>query len=161
MALHPDIIELDDRDRIEPVLEAMASFARAGRGWVNIQPEISPDAQPPTRSALTQYFRRNSPEAALGTWMPASADSPGGPQNLGVQHALGVRLGPLLGDWNLTIPEGWRRAQDSPRRGMLVTVPAKEAHGGVLKWLLDVTLLATRPETTGRWQVSLYAGRGG
>ncbi len=161
MALHPQIIELDDRDRIEPVLDAMATFTRAGRGWVNLQPEIAPDAVPPARSALTQYFRRNSPEAALGTWMPPPTDSPDAPQNLGVQHALGARLSPLLEDWHLALAAGWRRSQDSPRRGLLVTVPSDEPHASVLRWLLDVTLLATVPETTGRWQVSLYTGRGG
>lgn len=160
MALHPEIIELEDREHLDPVLEAMQSFTRQGKGWVNIQPEVSPDAVPATRSALTQYFRRNSPEASLGTWMPPPTDTPDGPQHLGVQHALGARISPLLAEWHLELAEGWRRAQDSPRRGLLVTVPSDEPHETILRWLLDVTLLATVTETTGRWHVSLYVGRG-
>jgi hypothetical protein len=157
MALRPEIIVIDDPDHVADVLDAMAGFARRGQGWVNVQPEVAPDALPPARSALTQYFRRNSPEAALGTWMSAPAGA--AEATLGVQHALGARIGPHLGDWQLALHDGWRRTQDSPRRGLLVAVPADEAHARVLRWLLDVTLHATRPETTGRWEASLYAGR--
>jgi len=157
MALHPEIVIIDDPAHVESVLDAMNGFAERGQGWVNVQPEISPDAVRPTRSGLTQYFRRNSPDAALGTWMAPPAG--GAEANLGLQHALGERIGPHLDGWNLALREGWRRVQDSPRRGLLVSVPASESLEVVLGWLLDVTSLATRPETTGHWTVSLYPGR--
>lgn len=160
MALKPEIIVIDSPDQLGPVLDAMATFAERGRGWINIQPEISPDAAPPTRSALTQYFRRNSPDASLGTWMPGTDDTNDARQQIGLQHALGERITPHLTEWNLELGPDWRRSQDSPRRGLLVSVPSDEPHDVVLRWLLDVTLLTTRPATTGRWQASLYAGRG-
>ena len=161
MALRPEHLVIDDPEQLDEVLGIMATFTERGRGWINVQPEVPPDAAPAHRSALSQLFRRNSPEAALGTWMPPSTDSPDEPQNLGVQHALGERIAPHLADWNVALGASWQRLQDSPRRGLLVAVPASEPHDVVLRWLLDVVLIATRPETTGRWHVAVYVGRDG
>ncbi len=159
MALHPEVFVLENPDQPEPVLDEMARLAARGRGWINIRPEIPPDAVAPARSMLSQFFRRNSPDVALGTWMPDAANKAGPRQMLGVQHALGSKVSPMLTGLGLTPPEGWRRMQDSPRRGLLVVVPDEEDHAEVLSWLLQLIVAVTRIETTGAFEVSVYEGR--
>ena len=158
MALHPEIVTIVDLEHTERVTMAMANFTARGRGWINIEPELPPDVAPSDRAPLTRYFRRNSPEVALGTWMPP-IERDDSPQQVGLQHALGVRIAPYLEKWNLVLPEGWRRVQDSPRRGLLLAVPADTAHDEVLSWLLRAIVAATRKETTGRWTATIYEGR--
>lgn len=158
MALHPEVFEIDDPEDPSEVVESMDTLAYQQRGWINIRPVIPPDAIAPARSMLSQFFRRNSPEVALGTWMPETTKA--GPRQLvGIQHALGEKLSPRLHHLGLTPPEGWRRMQDSPRRGLLVVVPPDEDHLTVLRWLLELTVAITRVETTGAYEISVYPGR--
>lgn len=161
MALQPEIINVDGTDQIDDVLEAMASFTERGRGWINVRPDVADDLLAPQRSSLTQFFRRTSPQVALGTWMAPAVEPPGSPQQIGVQHALGTRIVPLLDEWGLSLPPDWRRRQDSPRRGLLVDVPEGESPEVVMRWLLGVTVAATQSETSGTWTLSVYQGRGG
>ncbi len=159
MALHPTIIEVDGVDDLGEVLEAMHAIAATGAGWLNLQPEVPPEQQPPPASALTQLIRRNSPDAALGTWTPADPAQPDAFQHVGVQHHLGNRLLPLLDTMGLTRPDGWRRVQDSPRRGLVMAAPHDESAEVILRWLLDLTVAATTLQTAGRWRVSVHQSR--
>ena len=159
MALKPTIIELDDLDHLDPALEVMRACTTNGRGWMNVQAEIEPDALPSPPSLITQLIRRSSPDAALGTWTPPMAGQPDAPQNLGVQHRYGTKLIPLLDDLGVERPETWRRVQDSPRRGLVVAVPHDTPHDEVLSWLLRLVQAATTLPTTGRWLVACHAGR--
>lgn len=159
MALHPETFELDDPEQPSRVLDEMSRLIAQGHGWINLRPEIPPDVTAPGRSMMSQFFRRNSPDVALGTWMPDAAHKSGPRQVLGLQHGLGTKVRPLLGDLGLSPGERWRRIQDSPRRGLLVGVPAEEDHLTVLRWLLELTVAVTRVPTTGVWEVTVYEGR--
>lgn len=161
MALQPEFISVDDLEAIDDVVDVMASFTQRGRGWINVSADVADDAVRQHRSSLTGFFRRSSPEVALGTWMPSPLSPPGSPQQLGVQHALGTRIAPFLDEWGLPLRPEWRRVQDSPRRGLLVEAPADASPGEVLRWLLGVTRAATVPETLGSWTLSVYRGRDG
>lgn len=159
MTLRSETFEIVDADEVDPILALMGECAANGRGWINVQARIAADAAPPNRSALTRYFRRNSPDAALATWMPSTPDGSDGRQSLGVQHALGARISPLLTEWGIPPAEAWRRLQDSPRHGLLLSVPTDEAHGPILRWMLQVTVAATTRRTDGTWQVTWFPGR--
>lgn len=159
MTLRPETVELDDPDDLGGLIETMRSFTDRGHGWINVRPDVAADAAPVTGTALSRFFRRNSPDVALGTWMAPSPDSPDAPQLLGLQHGLGARIAPLLDSWGVPLAPTWRRTQDSPRRGLLVSVPAEESHETVLRWLLTVTTSATRRKTAGTWTVSIFEGR--
>lgn len=159
MALKPTMIELDDLDHLGPALDVMQECTARGHGWINVQAEIEPDSLPAPPSLLVQIIRRNSPEAALGTWTPPLAGQANAPQNIGVQHRHGAKLIPLLDDFGVERPETWRRIQDSPRRGLVVAVPHDTPHDEVLSWLLRLVRAATPLPTTGRWLVAHHAGR--
>lgn len=160
MALHPETFDLHGPEDPSRVLDAMHALSAQGHGWINIRPEIPPDAIAPARSMLSQFFRRNSPDVALGTWMPDVNNRTVTRQLLGLQHGLGTRVSPLLEDMGLGLGKGWWRVQDSPRRGLLVTVPEDEDHDVVLQWLLALTVAVTRVPTTGSWEISVFQGRG-
>ncbi len=160
MAPRPTIIAIDDLGDLDAVLEVMADYARAGVGWINVQPDVPPESAPPPPTFLTWFTRRNTPDAALGTWTPPAGGQAAAPQYLGVQHRLGNRLLPLLGDLGLERPEGWHRVQDSPRRGLVMTAPGDADHAFVLEWLLRLTEGASTVSTTGGWTARAHAGRG-
>ncbi len=155
MKIQPTVVMIQDLDDVSEVLAAMADAARKGRGWVNVQSEPVDETEVPPTSALTQFFRRNTPDLALGTWTPPDPQRPGSPQSLGVQHRLGAKLLPLFDDFGIERPDTWRRLQDSPRRGLVVEVPADHPHDEALRWLLRVIRSATPVATTGRYRVVL------
>lgn len=155
MKIQPTVVEIESLDEVGEVLAAMEAATRTGRGWVNVQAEVVDESAVPPASALSYFFRRNTPDIALGTWTPPVPQRPGSPQSLGVQHRLGARLLPLFDDFGIERPDTWRRLQDSPRRGLVVEVPADEPHEEVLRWLLRVIRSATPLATTGRYRVVL------
>lgn len=159
MTLHPDIITVDDPDEIGHVLEVMALYTQRRRGWINVEPDVAPDAAPSNRSPLTNFFRRHGPEIARGTWIPPAYDLPEAPQSLGLEHDLGTRIVPLLAEWGLPLGEGWHRDQDSPRRGLIATAPQIASHEAILRWLLAVTEATSRRKTAGTWTLHAYEGR--
>lgn len=137
----------------------MDRFTATHHGWINIQPEIPEENVPPAPSILSQFFRSSAPVIALATWTPPEDKQPNGPQTIGMQHRLGNKVVPLLDDLGVSRPDDWRRIQDSPRRGLVVSVPATTPHDEILQWLMRLTRAATRAESTGMWLAAIHTGR--
>ena len=147
----PEQIELrrDDEAALEALASRMREVAPHG-GWINVEPEVDPDANVPTRSLISLAFSARGPDAPFLTWTPASTKEP---TALGVQHGAGPKVARRL-----SIPTTWRVAQDHPRRGIVVLVPPGEDddHRRLLDWLLDAgTEHATVP-LTGWWRATVH-----
>lgn len=158
MRTRPEVVVIDSIEDVAPLLAVMRAATQAGRGWFNVQPEVVDEADVPEVSGLSQFFRRNTPDIALGTWTPPDPQRPGSPQSIGVQHRLGARLLPLFDDFGIDRPDTWRRLQDSPRRGLVVEAPHDTPHDEVVRWLLTVIRSATRVATTGRYRAVVHHG---
>ncbi len=158
MSLSSTVLEIDHIDAIGDVVAVMDACASGLQGWINVRCEVDADSIAPQQSFLEQILRKNAPDAALGTWTPPEAATTSF-QHIGIQHHLGARLLPELERWGITRPDGWRRIQDSPRRGLIVAIPAATEHKEVLTWLLQMLVQASRVSTTGRWIATVHSGR--
>lgn len=159
MSLSSTIIEIDRIDAIDNVVAVMDACMTDLRGWINVRCEVAEDAIRPQQSFIEQILRKNAPDAALGTWTPPEAAASTSFQHIGIQHHLGARILPELERWGIARPDGWRRVQDSPRRGFIVAIPADTEHKEVLTWLLQLLVQASRVPTTGRWIATVHSGR--
>ena len=68
-------------------------------------------------------------------------------------------LASLLADRGVALPEGWRRMQDHPKRGLvLVPTPGSTAEelDAVLAWLLRATAALCPVRRTGEWRAYVY-----
>lgn len=153
---HPPTTVTFDRASADEVIEAMEDIRRVGTGWINLSVDVDEALMPPPPSPIAHLFRSRSSEIALATWTPPDPNVDGAPQILGLSHRLGAKIVPLLGPMSLTPPNTWRRIQDSPRRGLVVGVPADESTSTILDWLMRLTLATTRIESTGDWIAQIY-----
>src|SRR4051794_18882796 len=112
----PEYIDFKPDDRAA-VLARMDGLAQTGRGWINLSPALEDDEELPARSATFGIFSGRGPDVPLCTWVP------GTPAQLGVQHGAGTKAAPLLADMGHQVPEGWRKTQDHPRRGLVIILP--------------------------------------
>src|SRR5439155_25368450 len=94
------------------------------RGWVNMQPGVAEEHLPPPSSGLFGLFSSRGPTIPLCTWHR-------GERSAGVQHGTGPKVASRI-----EVPRGWRVAQDHPRRGLVVRVPADVSDVDVLRWLV-------------------------
>lgn len=117
----------------------MGEIATEGRGWINLQPAVDPEDLDDRQGGAFRIFSAQGPEVPLCTWTPPERGRRAPPvASLGVQHGVGMRLVPLLAEAGIEVPPGWRVVQDQPRKGLVVSVPADEAHDHVLAWLVEV-----------------------
>lgn len=145
-----------DHDSITPIVAAMHDITDAGAGWINLSPEIDEALMPPPPSPIAHLFRSRASEIALATWTPSDPEVSGSPQTLGLSHRMGNKIVPLLDELDLACPTSWRRIQDSPRRGLVVSVPHDESAEVILRWLMNLTVAVTAIESTGQWIAHIY-----
>jgi hypothetical protein len=153
--LEIEFVVHDDPD----LLAHMDRIVAAGAGWINVDPVIEEEHEPPPPGPFA-FLGGSTHHVPTLTWLPGRR-SPGGearPTTVGLQHASGPRAAWRLRDLGHPLPEGWRVTQDHPRRGLVATVPADADNREVMGWLLEAaTLLCTVP-STGRWTASVHAG---
>jgi hypothetical protein len=157
MVAEPLVIEFDESHR-DAVVTRMAKMAAARQGWVNLSPGLAVDTPPLPRSALGSLFSARGPAVPLGTWS-APGRSGRDPSTIGIQHGQGPRVLQQLDEAGLGLPEGWRRLQDHPRRGLVCVVPASddpEDLDAVLGWLLQATGWLCPLPRTGEWRAICY-----
>ena len=145
----------------DPELAAhMTEVAAGGTGWINVVPLIEENHQPPAPGPFA-FLGGSTHQVPTVTWMPGKhlPDGTTRPTTVGVQHAAGAHLAWKLGDFGLTLPEGWRITQDHPRRGLVATVPPGAAPGAVMDWLLRLAAAVCTVPSTGRWEASVHLGR--
>ena len=116
------------------------------------------DVPPPTRSGLAALLGSRGPTVPLGTWSPAHRRDPA---TVGIHHGEGTKAVAQLAERGVLLPDGWRRLQDHPKRG-LVLVPTPAASAAVLDvvlaWLLRATGALCPVRRTGEWRAYVYAG---
>ncbi|HUZ43269.1 MAG TPA: hypothetical protein VMU63_02615 [Acidimicrobiales bacterium] len=164
------------RDDTDPVLDEMRAMTRAGRGWINIEPEVPEDAEVPG-VGLFSFMSARGPSIPLCTWVPEGQGrrQKRTPPSLGIQHPSGVKAAARLAERGLPLPAGWRVTQDHPKRGLVVSVadprplpPGASAFPGtgaggagadeaaMLEWLLRAGELLSVVPPTGIWNAAVY-----
>ena len=129
----------------------MARLRDAGRGWINLAPEV-PEDEDVTAPGLFSFLSARGPSVPLCTWVgPHTRRGQPRPAQLGIQHATGTRTAARLDSLGLGVPTGWRVTQDHPRRGLVVDVAFEAADPVVLDWLLDAGRALCPARTTGTW----------
>ncbi len=147
-----------DEQRRGAVVARMSAIAGAASGWVNLSPGLDVDVPPPPRSSLADIFGSRGPVVPLATWAPAHKRTPA---SLGVQHGQGPGTIALLADQGIVVPEGWRKLQDHPKRGLvLATTPGAgpDDLDAALAWLLRAAGALCPVPRTGEWRAYCYEG---
>ncbi len=141
------------------LLAQMAEVVANGSGWINIDPVIEEEHEPPAPGPFA-FLGGSTHHVPTVTWMPGkrAADGTAKPTTVGLQHASGPRVAWRLRDAGHPLPEGWRVTQDHPRRGLVAQVPAEADHAVVIDWLLQAATLVCTVPSTGRWTASVHAG---
>ena len=138
------------------VLAAMATVRAAGRGWVNVQPVVDPEDEPP-RPGLLAIFGGSPHRVPLATWLPSpGAGSREARTTVGILHATGRRLASRLAEAKVGVPPGWRVTQDHLRRGLVVEVAAGADDPEVLSWIVAVLRKVTTVRSSGTFRALVY-----
>lgn len=140
----------------EEVLARMRHMTGAGRGWINLEPEVQEDVEVPG-VGLFSFMSARGPAIPLCTWSaPRTVRGRRRPPSLGIQHGTGTRAAARLEERGLAVPRGWRVSQDHPRRGLVVEVTALAQEAQMLGWLLKAATLLSWAPPTGTWYAYVY-----
>ncbi len=136
----------------------MDEMARAHDGWINLNPQVRPEDEPPPRAGLSTLLLAGPVhDVPVCTWVAGKPTRQGvQPDSIGVQHAAGARVIGRLASSGLALPEGWRLVQDHPRRGLVVTPAPGADHSAVLAWLLEAGMVLSVVRLTGVWQADVH-----
>lgn len=137
MGAEPTIVVFEPSD-LAPVLDAMPAS-----GWVNLQPEVGELPEEET-SGYFGIFGARGPVVPFATWHA-------GDRSAGIQHGTGPKVARRI-----DIPAGWRVAQDHPKRGLVVRVPAGVPDAEVLAWLLATGTVLCPAPLLGRWVAEVH-----
>jgi hypothetical protein len=117
---------------------AIASIA-AGRGWCNVVPEVTEEAEDLTMSVFGLWVSKGVTVASFVTAAPRRGEAQ--PSSLGLLHTRG-RLG---------------RERIAEMRGLLLDVAADEKPTTVLEVMCRLTSSLCDYELTGIWRLDLFA----
>ena len=126
----------------------MAMVQAGGTGWINIEPVIDEEHEPPEPGPFA-FLGGSTHQVPVITWMPGRRQERSGrprPTTVGLQHASGPRVAWRLRDLGLPVPDGWRVTQDHPRRGLVAEVPADADNRAVIGWLLQAAAAVCQVE---------------
>lgn len=139
------------------VLEAMATIADAGDGWINLLPGVDSDEAPPRPTGLTAVLAPRTPGALMGTWAPQTMTRRGllG-ATIGLLHPAGRFAARQLASLGVPIPEGWTIRQDNPRRGLIVNARVDTPHDEVLSWIVAAGMALSTLTPSGYWRADIY-----
>lgn len=155
-AREPAVVEFDETRRSPVVDRMVAMTASRARGWINLSPGLDVDTPPPLRTGLATLLGARGPIVPLATWSPPRRRDPA---TVGIHHGEGPKGLVLLAERGVDLPEGWRRLQDHPKRGLvLVPTPATSADqlDEVLDWLLRATGALCPVRRTSEWRAYCY-----
>lgn len=151
----PVVIEFAEDDRAA-VVRRMAKLADAGAGWINFSPGLNVEEPPAPRSGMGMLLAARGPLVPMATWAPPQGREP---ETAGIEHGQGPKVVRMLAERGVPVPEGWRVAQDHPRRGLVVVpVPGvgDEALDVVLDWLLRASAALCPLPRSGNWRAYCY-----
>ncbi|MCL4421841.1 MAG: hypothetical protein M1115_01505 [Actinobacteria bacterium] len=139
------------------LLGRMAELAESRSGWVNLQPGIHPEDEPPASSGLLDLFEPHAAEIPICTWVPGrSKRRKTLPDTIGVQHASGTKVVARLDFLGVGMPSGWRWVQDHPRRGLVILLPQGASLQRVVDWLFSAAEALSPVELTGEWRALIH-----
>jgi len=141
------------------LLATMATVQAGGTGWINIQPIIEEENEPPEPGPFA-FLGGSTHKVPVVTWMPAKRveNRLSKPTTVGLQHASGPRVAWRLRDLGLPVPKDWKVTQDHPRRGLVAEVPADADNRAVVDWLLRAAGALCLVPSTGRWEAAVHLG---
>jgi hypothetical protein len=144
------------------LLARMAEVKASGSGWINVEPIIDEEYEPPEPGPFA-FLGGSTHKVPTITWVPGKRASDGTvkPTTVGLQHASGPRVAWRLRDLGEPLPEGWKVTQDHPRRGLVAAVPVDADDQAVIDWLLRAASLVCTVQSTGRWRASVHTGSTG
>lgn len=61
-----------------------------------------------------------------------------------------------LADHDLQLPDGWLKASDHPRRGLVVTLPGDHDPAETVWWLLTASHALSTVALSGQWLARIY-----
>ncbi|MEZ5322062.1 MAG: hypothetical protein R2698_08325 [Microthrixaceae bacterium] len=143
-----------------PLAELFDDLTAAGRGWVNVMPEIPDGVEVPLTPNALAIFSKRGPFVPLGTWTAPSAGRGGRvePSEVGIQHGAARRGIDALAEHAAAPSPTWTVASDHPRRGVVVRPSIDATTTEVATWLLGALRVLCIPPQTGRFVVYRYGG---
>jgi hypothetical protein len=150
------------RSDLSPLVEAVAAQAAAGRGWINLAPDVGDGegggGQQPARSG--GWFSARGPAVPHATLVPGRTRRRGRvePARVGIEHGRGPRAVAQLAASGHPVPTGWRVRQDHPRRGLVVEVAADAPAALVVDWLVGAAARLSEVPTGDAWLAEVWAG---
>ena len=99
----PTVFEFTARDDPE-LLSALAEVARSGTGWINLEPVIDAEFEPPGPGPFA-FLGGSIHKVPVATWLPGRRlpDGTARETSLGLQHAAGPRVARRLRDLGLSL----------------------------------------------------------
>lgn len=149
-------VHLDEPADVAWLAGVLVDLTATNRGWVNLLPEVEPGFEPPPRNLVVALFSSRGDAVPLATW--AAPEPAGGPASVGIQHGSGPQALIRLADAGLPLPDGWRKASDHPRRGLVVLVPSDAPADSVVRWLLRAAAELSTVPLTGHWLAQVHRG---
>ena len=97
------------------LLARMGEVAATGTGWINVDPVIDEEHQPPAPGPFA-FLGGSTHQVPTVTWMPGKHFPDGTTRSttVGLQHAAGPHLAWKLNDLGLPLPDGWRSPRTIP-----------------------------------------------
>jgi len=150
----PIVIEHDPATLAAVMDEQIA----AGRGWINVMPQIPEEVPVPSTPSALAVFSKRGPVVPLGTWTAPTTTKKGRvePTEIGIQHGAAMQAKKALLETPGEIPGDWRILTDNPRRGMVVRSPEGTTTLDQARWLLDALAEICIPPTSGRFLLFRY-----
>lgn len=140
------------------VVEQMDRLGESHSGWVNLRPSLDPEEEPASPRGIGGLFSSASHDSPVCTWVAGRLQRHGvEPDSLGIQHSAGTRAFAQLVSLGVAVPDGWRRVQDHPRRGLVLLAPAGTDHYVEVDWLLGAATLLSRVRLTGEWVCEVHS----
>jgi hypothetical protein len=131
---------------------AMVELTAAGRGWLDLIPA---GAEPPRPTSVWGRIDGRGPSVPRLTWTAPRTDRrKPEPAALGIEHATGIKAIARLTASGHPLPEGWRRLQDHPMRGLVVEPAADADPAAVLAWGLRAVVVLGAADPDG-WTVQV------
>ncbi len=152
MAAEPDVVAFapDDPAALTQVIDQLSS---AGHGGVNVYPGVDPAVLPGEREGWLAIFTNRGPGLPQATYV---AVAPPGRATLGLRHGLGTTVTKHLTEEGVVTPDAWRKLNDHPKRGLVLSLPADIAPGAVAGWVV-AALDAVVPAKPDRdWVLETY-----
>jgi hypothetical protein len=151
MAVTRDLVEFDRSDTaaVEERLGALRDGA-----WMNVEPIVDEHDLEELRARaphpVLRIFSAKGRPIPFGTVVANERDL-----SIGLEHAQGQRVVPILREYGITAPASWVQKQDNAKRGVVYAAPRDEDPHVVLDWLLRAATALTDVPIHGRWSAMI------